>query len=362
MPSSTSSSDHGSLDGDSYERPLPALNGGAALGLALALFLLAIGAWELYWRDFGVTPGYRNSDARWAEQRRRIDYGEGNRTVIVGSSRLLFDVQLPVWERLAGERPIQLALEGSSPVAFLEDLADDPDFTGRLLVGVTPGLFFSGFTLRIDALKHYRKETPAQRSGHRLSTWLLEPWLAFYDEDFALITVLKRQAWPTRPGVPVREAVRKISASAADRNTRMWDKVENDPQYQAMAQRIWAQNFKPLPPEAIEKAMKTRDEQIDKAVAAVGKLRARGVEVVFVRAPSADRLLEFERTAMPRESTWDVLIAKAGVPGIHFEDHPQLQGYTLPEWSHLSASEADRFTAALYPLAERAFASQSEGD
>lgn len=362
MPSSTSSSEHGKLDGDSYERPLPVLNGGVALAVALLLSAIALLAWELYWRDFGVLPGYHNSDARWAEQRRRIDRGEGKRTVIVGSSRLLFDLQLPVWERLAGERPIQLALEGTSPVAFLEDLADDPDFTGRLLVGVTPGLFFSGFALRIDALKHYRKETPAQRSGHRLSTWLLEPWLAFYDEDFALVTVLKRQAWPTRPGVPVREAVRKISVSAADRNTRMWDKVENDPEYQAMAQRIWAQNFKPLPPEALAKAAQTRDEQIDKAVAAANKLRARGVEVVFVRAPSADRLLEFERASLPRESTWDALIAKTGVPGIHFEDYPELQGYHVPEWSHLSASEADRFTAALYPLAERAFASQAEGD
>jgi hypothetical protein len=361
MPLSTSSSDPGQLDGDSYERPLPALSAGVASGVALLLFVLALAAWELYWRDFGVIPGYRNSDARWTEQRRRIDHGEGNRTVIVGSSRLLFDVQLPVWERLAGERPIQLALEGSSPVAFLEDLADDPDFSGRLLVGVTPGLFFSGFAARIDALKHYRKETPAQRSGHLLSTWLLEPWLAYYDEDFALITVLERQPWPTRPGVPVREAVRKIMVTAADRNTRMWDKVENDPDYQAMAQRIWAQNFRPLPPEAIEKAMKTRDEQIDKAVAAVGKLRARGVEVVFVRAPSGDQLLDFERANLPRESTWDVLIAKAGVPGIHFEDYPELQGYHLPEWSHLSASEADRFTAALYPIAERAFASQAEG-
>lgn len=362
MPSSISSSDHGQLDGDSYERPLPVLNSGVALGIALLLFLAALGAWELYWREYGVMPGYRNSDARWAEQRRRIDQGEGDRSVIIGSSRLLFDLQLPVWERLAGERPIQLALEGSSPVAFLQDLADDPDFTGRLLVGVTPGLFFSGFAFRIDALKHYRNETPAQRSGHWLSTQLLEPWLAFYDEDYALITVLKRQDWPTRPGVPVRESVRKLMISDADRNTRMWNKVENDPQYQAMAQRIWAQNFKPLPPEAIEKAIKTRDAEIDKAVAAVRKLRARGVAVVFVRAPSAGPMLEFERTSMPRESTWDVLIAKAGVPGIHFEDHPELQGYRVPEWSHLAASEADSFTAAIYPLAERAFAAQSEGD
>lgn len=41
---------------------------------------------------------------------------------------------------------------------------------------------------------------------------------------------------------------------------------------------------------------------------------------------------------------------RAAARGIHFEDHPQLHGYTLPEWSHLSRSEARRFTAALVPL------------
>ena len=43
-------------------------------------------------------------------------------TVLVGTSRLLFDVQLPVWERLAGTRPIQLSLEGTSPLPVLEEL------------------------------------------------------------------------------------------------------------------------------------------------------------------------------------------------------------------------------------------------
>ena len=80
----------------------------------------------------GAVPGYHNSNAEWAQQRRRIDAGEGDKTVLVGSSRILFDVQLPVWERVTGERPIQLAIEGTSPVPVLEDLADDPNFTGRL--------------------------------------------------------------------------------------------------------------------------------------------------------------------------------------------------------------------------------------
>jgi hypothetical protein len=84
--------------------------------------------------------------------------------------------------------------------------------------------------------------------------------------------------------------------------------------------------------------------------------------VIFVRPPSGERYLEFENRVFPRAETWDVLLAESGVPGIHFEDHPELQGYRLPEWSHLSAAEAERFTAALQPIVERVSAERRKGD
>jgi len=40
----------------------------------------------------------------------RIGAGEGDATVLLGASRLYFDIQLPVWERLDGRRPIQLSI------------------------------------------------------------------------------------------------------------------------------------------------------------------------------------------------------------------------------------------------------------
>ena len=353
MPSSTSSSEPGRVDEAFYERPLPARDLDVAGLIAFVLLVLGLVGWEAYWRAYGAVPGYRNSFGQWAIERRRIDHGEGGRTVIAGSSRMLFDVQLPVWERLAGERPIQLALEGTSPVPLLEDLAADPDFTGRLLVGVAPDLFFTGFSYRGKAFQVYREETPSQRVGQWLSMTLLEPWLAFYDEDFALMTVLKRQPWPPREGVLVFEDVRKLSVSARDRSTRMWHKVASDSAYASMAQRIWAQGFDVPPEGGPEASRKTRDEQIERAAAAVRKLQARGVEVIFVRPPSDDRYLAFENREFPRAETWDVLLRKSGAPGIHFEDHPELQGYRLPEWSHMSAEEADRFTAALHGVVER---------
>jgi hypothetical protein len=268
----------------------------------------------------------------------------------------LFDVQLPVWERQMGERPIQLAMEGTSPLPVMEDLAADSNFSGHLLVGVSSDLFFSGFAYRGDVVPYFHKQTPSQRAGNWLSRTLIEPWFAFFDSDFALAAVLKRQDWPTRHGLPDRLDVRKLSVSEADRNTYVWDKLVNDADYRALAQHIWAQHLDGPPPPSLntpEKLQKTIDTQIQRAVDALAKLRARGVQVLFVRQPNAAHYLEFDNKVFPRAKTWDVLLARTGAPGIHFEDYPELRGFDPPEWSHLKRADAETYTAALCRIIAR---------
>lgn len=343
------------------ERDIPVQPWGRILVGTLLLTCVGLALWEGYWRAYGAIPSYVNSKGAWAEQRRRIDTGDGDHTVLTGASRVLFDIQLPVWERTTGERPIQLALEGTSPVPFLEDLADDANFTGRLLIGVAPDVFFGVGAYRGSVLPYYRKQSPSQRSDHWLSQHLLEPYFAFYDPDFALATVIERQAWPARPGLTTHVEVRKLVLMDADRNSHMWRKLEVDPDYRALARSIWTQDFgKPLPDmETPEKRRKVFDTQIAKAASAIAKLRARGVPVVFVRPPSDGEYYLYEQTYFPRAETWDPLLERTGAPGIHFEDHPQLQGLELPEWSHLTSADADRFTAALAPLVMVEFAHQA---
>jgi hypothetical protein len=236
----------------------------------------------------------------------------------------------------------------------LAGLAGVDERIGRLIVGIAPDVFFTGFLYRGGVLDHYRKQTPSQRIGHWLSAYFIEPIFAFFDPDYALMTVLKRQAWPSRASVPSYIDVRKLSVSEADRNTRMWAKVENDPQYRGLAQYIWAQFFD-VPPPGINPDDFPRifDDQINRSAAAVAKLRARGVEVIFVRPPSSGRYLDYERRDFPREKTWDQLLARTGAPGIHFEDYPEMLDLHLPEWSHLSAADAERYTEALYYRVER---------
>jgi len=357
MRSSTSSSDRSAPAEPVWQRSVPALGPGGWIALSV-LALLVVG-WEAWVRVAQqVEPSYRNADGLWAEQRRRIDRGEGDGWVLIGSSRTLFNVQLPVWEELTGRRPMQLALEGTSPVGVLEQLAEDPDFTGKLLVGVAPGLFFSGYEYRAAAIERYQTETPAQWFGQRMSL-LIEPWLAFYNFDYALPAIVRRQAWPARDGVVTELEVRKLSNMERDRNTRMWKRVVEDPDYQALARHIWTQNWAPLAelPEPVRtRILESRDKQIERAAAAVAKLHRRNVPVVFVQMPYNGHYAKSEPDIAPRDRTWDSLIEATGAPGLHFLDHPEMQGYDLPEWSHMSASEADRFTARFQPLVEQTVA------
>jgi hypothetical protein len=369
VPSSTSSSD---FRGDAYaretasdrpgvaqpvpRRPVPEHPWGQILLGAFVLFALLAAAWEFYWRAYGVIPGIRNTQALWAIQRRRIDHGEGDATVLLGSSRTYFDIQLPVWEKLAGRAPIQLSFEGTSPMDALEDLAADPKFTGRLLVGVAPDLFFSGEGAMLGAAKYAHKESPAQRVGQWLSMNFIEPYLAFDDSDYALRTVLARQAWPERPGKHWFKSVRKLAIYDAGRNAQLWSKVDDDPAYRALARSIWEEGFAVYPGDPTPAEMlKTEQEQIARAVKAVTQLRAHGVRVLFARLPSSGPYLAYEERFFPRRRAWDGLLAATGARGIYFDDYPQLRGFYLPEWSHMTAAEARRFTPLFYAIVEREF-------
>ncbi|MGH8131890.1 MAG: hypothetical protein ACRETG_03040 [Steroidobacteraceae bacterium] len=337
-------------------RPVPAQPWGRILLGVVAILALLIAGWEGYWRSFGAKPGYSNTYGLWAMQRRRIDAGEGNATVLVGGSRVYYDIQLPVWERLDGHRPIQLAFEGTSPLAYLEDLAADPKFTGRVLIGVAPDLFFSGYEYRGGAVRYTRKESPSQYVGQWLSMHLIEPYFAFDDPDFALGTLLERQPWPERPGKHVFLVPRKLGYHEADRNTYLWDKVADDPEYHELWHRIWRDAFEPLPDDPTPaQALQIEKEQIARAARVVARLRAHGVKVLFVRMPSSGEYLAYENREFPRQRTWNALLAATGAPGIHFEDYRELQGYYLPEWSHMTRAEGARFTAALYGVILRDF-------
>lgn len=363
MPSFTSSSDI-QASPQKYGRPLPSKSLGFAAWIGAIVMVVLMSGWEMYWRSEGSVPSYRNSEGLWAIQRRRIDNGEGDKTVIAGSSRAYFNMQLDVWERESGERPIQLALEGTSPVKLMEGLAEDEDFTGTLLVGVAPGPFFGGGGYRAKAFQRYEQESPSQWLGQQISMFV-EPYLAFYHHDYSLFTVINRQDLKNREGVEFEPDVRRLATYGKDRAARLYWKVEQDAEYARIAQDIWAAGFVPIEDkeeEELDEFYEKRSEIIERAVEATNALQERGIEVIFFQSPAEGHYAISEPMYHPREETWDVLIEKTGAMGLHWQDHEEMQGYWLPEWSHMSGSEADRFTRALHQLIQRERANRDGGE
>jgi hypothetical protein len=316
--------------------------------MAVVLTVL-LGGWETYWRGQGFVPSYNNSPGLWAETRRRVD-DELKATVFIGSSRTLFDIDLQVWEEDTGTLPIQLALEGSNPLPVLTSLAEDEDFDGLLVVGITSFLALTpGIGYREDAFERYGSETPSQWMGQKLSV-PLERTFAFYHFDTRLFTVLNRQTWwPEREGKDFEpREVRKLSDMDEHREADLWTRIDDDPAYATIVQETWQEFVRaappPPPPEEARIAFEALIADLQRDVSAI---RNRGGEVVFLRLPSCCWFREFEAEALPRVAIWEPMVASVDAVGVHFEDYPELSAVSVPEWSHVSSRDKSGFTRAL---------------
>jgi len=190
------------------------------------------------------------------------------------------------------------------------------------------------------ALDRYRFESPAVRVSF-LVYRRLSRVLAFLDDKYRLTSLVRLLDGGWRAGVqlPVNERLWKLGTVTDDRQTFMWARVERDARVRAHQRAAWARFLAPFPASTVLST-------VDRSRKAIEKIRARGGEVVFVRPPSAPELRVYEEQTVSRAAGWDLLLARADVRGVHFDDHPQMRGLVLPEYSHLSRACATVFTDA----------------
>jgi hypothetical protein len=326
-------------------RRIPAARFVAIGWLVLVIVVAATAAWEWRMRSLGLRAGdVDDSKWHWSVERRRLEAGDHDGVVIIGSSRILFDTDLDVWEEMTGHRPLQLALVGTNPRPVLVRIAEESDFSGLLIVGFTPDLYFLDRFGYIPAyekiLDFWQDESPSERAGHQIGLFLSQH-LAFLDEAYRLAPLIERIDIPDRPGVrPPYLDVWKLAEHSADRQTRMWPRLVTDQRLRDHARLVWG----PFNGEGSE--ARSVERAIEESRVAIDKIRARGGDVAFIRSPSDGLYLEHERHGWPRARTWDRLLAETGAFGIHFEDYPEMRGLEVPEWSHLSRESATRFTRA----------------
>lgn len=351
MPSYTSSSDSNILPGIK----VPHQPWGRVAVMMVAIVVVAIAAWEVRVRSLGYAPSFDDTPGLWSMSRDRQQSLE-NPVVIVGDSRIRFDLDHQQVSEAFGGRPVvSLAMNGSVARPVLSLLAKDEGFRGTVLVSYTPNLFWAPGGPNLDTtnewIAKHDKRTVAAKWGQWLS---LGPDAAFAfieKEDLALGKMLRHGiTLPNRGGVRLPPEMPPYMCGVhLDRREVMWKKLEEDVALQQRIQGIWRVLFsfsRPLPPDLLAKL---RGE----VIADVRAIEARGGEVIFVAFPATGWLREFEEQTAPNETHWKPLIAESGCIGIHFEEHEELRGFNCPEWSHLSAADAVKFTEGLMKVLEQ---------
>ena len=327
-----------------------------SLIIAITLSMIAITAWELYWRSQGFYPTLDDNEALWAVQRARVDKATSNDVVLIGSSRVLFDFQLNEWEAQTDIRPIQLASVGSSPLPIFHDVVNNTSFKGTIVVGVTPGLFFSTtfpeaqpWQWPQSKVEYYKKRTYAQISNHFLSL-PLQKNITFLSDDQGVDGIkLKELLGKIKIGNRVTDPMppfHEFGEIAIDRNNVMKQITVTDTAYANSVIKVWHFFMKgaasgPPPDKASTMAFFLKD---------LKTFKARGGHVILVRCPSSGGVRMGENMGLPRAKFWDDLVKEAKAKHYHFEDYDQLKHLTCPEESHLSAKDARYFTTELVKI------------
>lgn len=323
--------------------------------LALLLTLIAIVGWELYLRNLNYPVSYNDDSSLWALKRKQVYKPINEATVFIGSSRMKFDLDIPTWENITGEKAIQLAFVGTSPRPVLTDLADDRNFKGKVIIDVTEGIMFDRNVQRSNesatkAIADYKNWTPTQKVSTSINM-LLESKLIFLDNKFNLKALLNDLKVPPRKNVWMfPHFPRGFEMCTYDRQNFMTEEFVRDTAQHNKQIAAWIHfgdtiKFKAIDGDSLQQIFKKIKTDIDKII-------ARGGKVLFVRTPSTGGYWSTEKVVFAREKYWDALLAYTKTPGIHFKDYPETADLHCPEWSHLTPKDAIAYTRSFIKMVE----------
>lgn len=325
--------------------------------LTIVLVLISLCSWEFYLRSKHYPISFNDDASLWSTKRKEAYNSINNETVFIGSSRIKFDLDIPTWENITGDKVVQLSMVGTSPKPFLTDLANDKKFKGKLIIDITEGSFFGRNKIRLEKtssefVEFYKKWTPAQKFSAYIN-YVLESGFVFLEKNkFSLNALLDDLPVINRKGVFIRSVFPKgFSMNTSQRQNFMSEEFLKDTLQQKQQQKNWAQggNLDKIPAisgDSLLTVFKEVKKDID-------KIKARGGQVLFVRTPSNGQYVETEKIVYPRAKFWDALLAYTSTPGIHFEDYPETAHFVCPEWSHLTPSDAVIYTKALINILEK---------
>lgn len=305
------------------------------LGAAACLAALLLAAVEVGLRMRGYGPTVVDDRDLWALQHHALARNR-HAIAVLGNSQAQVGLSPAVLaRRFPGADVRMLALEGSSPVPVLFDLANDPAFVGSVIctIGAFDVLPLQ-FEEQASMVRYSRREFSWDDAwNRRIATWLQAR--AALKDPYAnpRRLIQERLATGRLPGP--RPVLTK-----ADRSR------EVDHRMVPLASRTRSQldGFRAL---AARAAGVSREEWHAYARALAGAARAiesRGGAVVFIRLPLSGESWAIEERAWPKSETWDAWVHAAGITASHFVDESRWASFHLPDLVHIDRVDIQAFS------------------
>lgn len=307
--------------------------------LALLVVVAVVGAWELVLRDAGLGPRYVDNRALWADTRHRLNDEGPEAIAMLGASRQQRAIDVLAMADAVGRPVYQLAVEGTSSLPTLENLAADPRFSGTVIYSIAPAFSYNRQLSKLDGgnqakwVHFYHEQSFVERAEQRLRL-LLQGALAIRSPDAALPRVTASTlAGAGLPNPDFKEIFR-------DRSVHADYALQSGRKDRQGIVDLYLENTEPYSDAEFTTV-------VDYFATLVNILRQKGVEVFIVRLPSDEQVLDLEKQLFPEDRFWGAMEQKIDATFVHFENYPQLLGYLSDDGSHIDSARNDEFTRAL---------------
>ncbi|WP_089978515.1 hypothetical protein [Luteibacter sp. UNCMF331Sha3.1] len=324
--------------------------------------MLAIAGQEFWLASRGFVPTVVDSASSWAHERERASTLGSDALILVGSSRMQLDVDLGTLGDLTGRPTVQLAIDGSSFVPVLADLAADDRVRGAVVVDYQDHVV--GDVHRHDSAETYLAEWNRVRdrpfmpdfatTEKVLSGFVHDHLRSFADGaspfDSLTLRLLDPQATPqyliTLPGRERRANYARVQMpqfyfARVMRNAGITQTPQatswrefND----ALARQIDTLSVSSMPAFATNAAT---------VAGYVRQIERRGGHVVFVMFPRSGLVRAADERLFPRGRYWSAFAKAVETTTLDYRDVPAMATLVCPDGSHLDESDQVTFTRAL---------------
>ena len=302
-------------------------------------------AGEFLLRSKGFTIQLTDDNDLWCLEREKVNKMKRNDVLLLGASRMLNAFDIDVFEARYPRRKIaNLAGAGAkSTLPVFEDIVNNTSFSGLILIDEPPEYLVVSETPQEEFIRYYYEEYSWKRYIYRNIKNIFQSRFVIFGNSVNIKNYLAMALREKRVPAPNFHEIRLDRSYITTFEKTDYNKLRI---YRMSQVRNWIKNGEVLPHENWCYAINSRWGELCR------RFMQRGGLPVFIMMPVSAERWELESTKMPKKLYWDQIEDVLGVPTIHFKDYLELDGFRLPDTSHLPDTEREAFTENLLDVVD----------